>query len=352
MICAAEEMKLLHQDARNNEIKLLPETLDDLWHLYNLIDEKDLVFAMTYRRGEEKSDKLRPERADKIRMRLGIRVQKVEFQESEDVLRVLGIIEQGPQDLSQHHTLMLAVGESLSIVKLEWKPQHFDRIKRAIESSEKPSIIFVAIEDTDAVIAASREYGIKEHATISRNPGGKMYDAKSNEEQYLDEVIQKLKLVMHGELLIILGPGFTKEALAKRLREKAPDVAPSISLQHTGQAGMAGIHEIMKQGISVKILENTRVAQETRLMEQVFSEIGKGGMFAYGDAEVEAAAQAGAITTLLVLDKKVRTSSVDKIMKLVEESKGSFVIVSSMHEAGRRLESLGGVAALLRFRVS
>jgi len=53
-----------------------------------------------------------------------------------------------------------------------------------------------------------------------------------------------------------------------------------------------------------------------------------------------------------VLDKKVRTSSVDKIMKLVEESKGSFVIVSSMHEAGRRLESLGGVAALLRFRVS
>ena len=352
MICATEDMKLLHQDSRSNEIKLLPETLDDLWHLYNLIDEKDLVFAMTYRRGEEKTDKLRPERADKIRMRLGIRVQKVEFQESEDVLRVLGIIEQGPQDLSQHHTLMLAVGDSVDIVKPEWKPQHFDRIKRAITSSEKPSIVFVAIEDTDAVIAAAREYGIKEHATISRNPGGKMYDAKSNEVEYLDEVVQKLRLVMHGELLIILGPGFTKEALAKRLREKAPEIASSINLQHTGQAGMAGIHEIMKQGISVKILEDTRVAQETRLMEQLFTEIGKGGMFAYGDAEVEAAAEAGAITTLLVLDKKVRTSAVDKVLRLVEDSKGSFVIVSSLHEAGRRLESLGGVAALLRYKMS
>lgn len=345
-------MKLLHQDSRNNEIKLLPETLDDLWHLYNLIDERDLVFAMTYRRGEEKSDKLRPERVDKVRVRLGIRVQKVEFQESEDVLRVLGVIEQGPQDVSQHHTLMIAVGDAVNIVKPEWKPHHFDRIKRAIDSAEKPSMVFVAIEDTDAVIAAAREYGIKEHATITRNPGGKMYDAKSNEEEYIDEVVQKLKLVMRGEPLIILGPGFTKEALAKRLREKAPGIASSINLHHTGQAGMAGIHEIMKQGISVKILEDTRVAQETRLMEQLFSEIGKGGLFAYGDAEVEAAAKAGAITTLLVLDKKVRTSAVDKILRMVEESNGSFVIVSSLHEAGRRLESLGGVAALLRYKMS
>ena len=345
-------MKLLHQDARNNEIKLKPETLDDLWHLYNLIDEKDLVFAMTYRRGDEKPDKLRPERADKVRVRLGIRVQKVEFQESEDVLRVLGIIEQGPQDVSQHHTLMISVGEAVNIIKPAWKPHHFDRIKRAIESSEKPSVVFVAIEDTDAVIASARAYGIKEYATITRSPTGKMYDAKSNEEEYLEDVVQKLKLVLHGEPLILLGPGFTKEALAKRLREKAPGIASSIHLQHTGQAGMAGIHEMMKQGLSVKILEETRVAQETRLMEQLFAEIGKDGLFAYGDADVESAAQAGAIATLMVLDKKVRTSTVDKVLRIVEDSKGSFVIVSSLHEAGRRLESLGGVAALLRFKIS
>lgn len=345
-------MKVLHQDSRSNEIKLLPETLDDLWHLYNLIDERDLVFAMTYRRGEEKTDKLRPERADKVRMRLGIRVQKVEFEESDDVLKVLGIIEQGPQDVSQHHTLMLHTGDAVTIIKPEWKSQHFDRIKRAVDSSEKQTIVFVSIEDTDAVIASAREYGIKEHATISRNPGGKMYDAKSNEPEYIDEIIEKLKMVIHGEPLIILGPGFTKEALARRLRDKAPDIASSVSLHHTGQAGMAGIHEMMKQGVSVKILEQTRVAHETRLMEQLFEEIGKGGLFAYGDAEVEAAAAAGAIDTLLVLDKKVRTNTVDKVLRIVEQSKGSFVIVSSLHEAGRRLESLGGVAALLRYKVS
>jgi protein pelota len=282
-------MKILHQDARANEIKLLPETLDDLWHLYNLIDEGDLVFAMTYRRGEEKSDKLRPDRSDKVRMRLGIRTQKVEFHE---------------------------------------------------------------IEDTDAVIAAVREYGIKEHATITRNPQGKMFDAKPNEEEFLDAVVGKLKLLLKGEPLIILGPGFLKEALAKRLREKAPDLSGSVSVQHTGQAGMAGIQELMKQGIGGKFLEETRVARETRLMEQLFAEIGKGGMFAYGDAQVLEAARSGAVATLLVLDTKVRSKSAEDLLKTVEDSKGEFVVVSSMHEAGRRLESLGGIAAILRYRMS
>jgi len=344
-------MKVLHQDAKNNEIKFLSETIDDLWHLYNLVDEGDLIFATTYRRKEEKPDKLRPDRVEKIRMRLGIRVQKVEFHESEDVLRILGRIEQGPQDIGEHHTLMLSPGEDVTIVKPEWKPQHFDRIKRAISSSEKASLFFVAIEDTDAVIAAVREYGIKEYATITRNPQGKMYDAKSNEEEFLNEVVGKLALVLHGEPLIVLGPGFTKETLAKRIREKLPQAASAVSVQSTGQAGMAGIHELMKKGIGGKIVENTRVAMETKLMEQLFTEIGKDGLFAYGDASVNSAVEAGAVKILLVLDTKVRSSSVDHLIRTVENAKGEFHIISSMHEAGRRLGSLGGVAAILRYKI-
>jgi protein pelota len=344
-------MKVLHQDAKNNEIKLLPQTIDDLWHLYNLIDERDLIFATTFRRKEEKPDKLRPDRVEKIRMRLGIRVQKVEFHESDDVLRILGRIELGPQDIGEHHTLMLSPGEDVTVIKPEWKAQHFDRIKRAVSSSEKANLFFVAIEDTDAVIAAVREYGIKEYATITRNPQGKMYDAKSNEEEFLNEVVGKLALVLHGEPLIVLGPGFTKEALAKRIREKLPEAASAVSVQSTGQAGMAGIHELMKKGIGGKIVENTRVAIETRLTERLFAEIGKDGLFAYGDESVKSAVEAGAVSILLVLDTKVRSPAVDGLIRTVESAKGEFHIISSMHEAGRRLESLGGVAAILRYKI-
>ena len=348
---AESPMKILHQDARSNEIKLMPETLDDLWHLYNLIDERDLVFATTFRRGEEKGDKLRPERADKVRMRLGIRVQKVEFHESGDLLRVLGQIEQGPQDIGQHHTLMLSLDEPVSIVKPMWMPKHFDRIKRAVTSSDKPSILFVAIEDTEAVLAASREYGVKELATITRSSTGKMYEVKPNEEEFLEEISEKLLSTHHGEPIIVLGPGFLKEQLAKKLRDKNRELTKLISVHHTGQSGMAGIHELMKKGIGGKILEETRVAKETRLMEELFTELGKNGMFAYGDKQVDDAAKAGAIKTLLILDTKVRSPDVDRVLRMVEDSKGELVIVSSLHEAGRRLDSLGGVAALLRYKM-
>jgi len=344
-------MKILHQDTRTNEIKLLPETLDDLWHLHNLVDEGDLVFATTFRRKEEKPDKLRPERIEKVRMRLGIRVKRVEFHEADDILRILGTIEQGPQDIGEHHTLMVSPGEPITIIKPEWKSHHFDRIKRAVESSDQPSILFVAIEDTDAVVAASRQYGLKEYATITRSSSGKMYDTKSNELEYLDEIVGKLTGIAHGEPLILLGPGFTKEALAKRIREKAPELSDSITIHHTGQAGMAGISELMKSGVGGKILEQSRVAKETRLMEELFAEIGKSGLFSYGDESVRAAADAGAIRTLLVLDKKLRTPEIDKLLLKVENAKGEFVIISSLHEAGRRLESLGGVAAILRYRM-
>jgi protein pelota len=246
---------------------------------------------------------------------------------------------------------MVSPGDDIAVIKPEWKQQHFDRIKRAVSSAEKPSIFFVAIEDTEAVIAVVRDYGIKESATITRNPGGKMYESKSNEQDFLDEIVEKLRPSLKGEPLIILGPGFTKEALAKRLKEKMPEIARSLSLQSTGQAGMAGIHELMKKGIGGKVLEDSRVARETLLVEQLFAEIAKDGMFAYGDAAVANAVAAGAIKILLVLDTKVRTAVSDKLLRSVEDSKGDFMIVSSMHEAGRRLESLGGVAAILRYKM-
>ena len=47
-------MKILHQDTRTNEIKLLPESIDDLWHIENLLDEDDLIYATAFRRKEDK----------------------------------------------------------------------------------------------------------------------------------------------------------------------------------------------------------------------------------------------------------------------------------------------------------
>jgi len=60
---------------REGTIALTPETLDDLWHLKYIIEPGDLVFALTKRRMEGITDKLRPEKMEKKPMRLGVFVK-------------------------------------------------------------------------------------------------------------------------------------------------------------------------------------------------------------------------------------------------------------------------------------
>jgi protein pelota len=344
-------MRLLHQDRKTGEIKFQVDNMDDLWHLYNIIDVGDLVLASTYRREEQKADKVRNERGEKKRVFLGIRVEKMEFHEFDSRLRITGVIEQGPQDLGAHHTLNVEEGEVLTVVKLHWKDSTLDRIKRAMDDTKRPTIVFVSIENDEATIAVMRQYGMQNLATIYGPAGGKMYEQKTDDDFYL-EIIEKVsQLVTTGVPLVILGPGFAKETLVALGKQKAPSAFGSAYVYHTGQAGMAGVHELMKRGMGAEILEGSRVAEETNMVEKVLEEIAKEGPVAYGPKEVGEAVRSGAVETLLVLDPLLREKDLEAMIYQVESSRGKVMVVSEHHEAGKKLEALGGMAALLRFRL-
>src|SRR2546428_13782759 len=114
---ARDAMRVLHRDPKTGEIKVRVENADDLWHLHNLVLPGDLVRASTYRREEVKTDKVRPERGEKVRVTLTIRVESVEFQAVSDRLRTTGVIAQGPQDPGRHHTCNDADHDVLPAIK-------------------------------------------------------------------------------------------------------------------------------------------------------------------------------------------------------------------------------------------
>ncbi|WP_400208040.1 mRNA surveillance protein pelota [Candidatus Methanomassiliicoccus intestinalis] len=344
-------MRVLKQEEQTGEIKVLIETLDDLWHLYNIILPGDIVIAVTFRRDEVKADKIRAERAEKKRMVLGIRVEKIEFHDSESRLRILGTIEEGPQDIGSHHTLILGEGESLTIRKEKWNRVTLERMERAVQDSKKPKIIFVAIETDEAYLATSRQFGVQEIATINASSSGKMYEQKESGDFY-GEVLEKIKMSAEpGVPLVLLGPGFAKEALMTLGKAKAPEIFSNAYIYHTGQAGMAGIQELMKAGMGAEVIKDSRIALETKLVEEALEQIAKDGLVSYGPADVRHAAEMGAIDTLLILDSEIRKNNVDDIMNMVEDSRGRVVVVSENFEAGKKLDSIGGVAALLRFAI-
>jgi protein pelota len=345
-------MKVLHQDRLRGEVKVHIDVPDDLWHLYNLVLPGDLIIASTYRREEQKADKVRSERGEKKRVTLGIRVEKLEFHEFDNRLRILGVIEEGPQDVGSYHTINVEVGEQLSIIKEHWRPSDMERVRHAVEDSLRPSVVLVAIEQDEATIAVLRQYGIKQVACIAGPSGGKMYEQKEGGDFY-GEVVEKVKQVgQEGVPIVILGPGFAKEHLLERGRASEPELFRKAFSYHTGQAGMTGIHELMKRGLGGEVLKDSRVAEEVNLVEKVLEEIAKDGPVTYGPAHVRRAAQAGAVEMLLVNEKMVREKGVEDIMRDVDSGRGSITVVSEHHEGGHKLNSLGGIAALLRYKIA
>ncbi|HEY7587216.1 MAG TPA: mRNA surveillance protein pelota [Thermoplasmata archaeon] len=343
-------MRVLHRDMKTGEVKLRIENPDDLWHLDNLAQPGDLVRASTYRREESKSDKVRPERMEKIRVTLTLRIEKVEFQAFSDRLRLSGVIVEGPQDLGKHHTLNVGVDDVLTIFK-GWKPHEVRRVEEAVAASQKPMVTFLSLDDEEALVAHLRQYGVQELATI-RAPGhGKMFATGDAQKAYFDEIMGTLRTTNLGEALVLVGPGFTREAFLEHLKARDSSLARRVHAQGTSQAGIRGIHEALRSGMGAKLFADSRVAFETALVEKVLEAIATNRAVAYGRAEVAEAVDVGAVDTLVVSDAVVRDLEVERIMRDVEGQRGSVVLVSRHHEAGAKLEGLGGIAALLRYPI-
>lgn len=343
-------MRVLHRDPRTGEIKLRVENADDLWHLSNLVQPGDQVRASTYRREESKADKIRPEKAEKVRVTLTLRIEKTEFQAFTDRLRISGVIVDAPQDLGRHHTLNVSVDDDLSILKT-WKRHELERIDQAVAAGQKPLVTFLSLDDEDALVAQLRQYGVQELAAIHAPGHGKMFATGDARTAYFEDILSTLTSSPLGEALVLVGPGFTRESFFAFLQSAEPALAAKVQSQGTSQPGMRGIQEALRSGMGSKLFADSRVALETQLVERLLEAIATNRPCAYGRNEVDQAIDAGAVETLLVTESVIRNLQIERMMHEAESARGTVVIVSPHHEAGAKLEGLGGIAALLRFPI-
>lgn len=347
-------MKIIFKDPRSGEIKLVPENLDDIWHLHNIIEEGDLVRAVTFRTAEgEKADKLRAKKAEKKKMKLGIRVEKVTFHEFSNRLRIQGVIVEGEQDLGSYHTFNVDAEEMqpLSILKDRWKAHQLQRIDEAVQQRTQSMLVLVSLDEDAATIALLYQSGVQIVAEIDAHRSGKMYESKETSQEYYGEIFAVLRTVKKTDTpLVVIGPGFAREHLMKAGKEKEQALFKDSITHATANAGVNGVHEALKVGIVEQITKENRVSKETQAVEKVFEEIKKDGLVTYGAAEVEDALSRGAAESLLVSDVLVRSKNGEQLLDLARKTHCDFIIINTMHEAGRKFEGIGGVAALLRFR--
>jgi len=348
------------------EVTLTPESLTDLWHLYNIIVKGDNVYARTFRRIRSPDETLRADKGEKIPVYLGVNVEDTSLHKYSNRLRVKGIITSAPETVPRgsHHTLNVEIGTPIKIIKDKWPKYILARIDESEKVREESKLAIVSIEDGEASIAIVDSYSVDIINNINMNIPGKRYVSQHDEalKTFFSEVSKALNQVQIDKdvrKIIIAGPGFTKDNFSKYLTNKFPDLKNKLILENVSYGGANGIYEVINRGIIEKILEENKVIEDTRLVEEFFTHLAKEDKkVTYGLDSVKKAILYGAVDKLLITDEKLKNADVeertknDELLRQAEEMGGKIHVISTLHRAGERLQAFGGIAALLRFPIS
>ena len=353
-------MKIINEDEKEGTVEVFPETLDDLWHLSHIIEIGDNASSKTTRRIQDNTgDKLRSDRGVKKTFILDLDVENVSFHLFTGKLRLTGTITRGPEDLiplGSHHTLEVKLNMPLTIKKSRWPKWAIDRLNQAIESSKKLSAIIVVLEDDTAMLGLMRQYGIEYYGPIKGHISGKRIIDKNRQKniiQFYEKIIDSINKFDSIQNIVIAGPGFVKNDFYDYLKDKHSDLAKISIIESTGSGGRNGISEVLKKGTVEKLTSENRVALEMGAVNNLLIQISKNSSrIAYGVKETRNAINLGAVSQLLILDTKIAGENMSEDIEMVENMKGDVMIISSEHEGGKQLESLGGVAAILRYEIA
>jgi len=333
-------VKLIKRDFRH-ETKIKPETLDDLWNLAQILREGDTIGARTFRTLQASAS------GEKKPVFLKILAEKITHSENGHSLRVAGRIIDAPEDFERgHHTLSIEPGTIFSVEK-DWADYEIRKLKDAL-TYKGMNVLICVMDERRADFAHASELRVKEIATIKSKSGGKMYGSSETSSFYAEVSAYLKENVDKYDKIIIAGPGFSKENIYKTfeagLKKKCNIEASSIT-------GKTGINEVIKRGALERVVAESRMSSETRMVEDFLAELGKeSGFVTYGAPHVKKAVDAGAANSVMVSDKLVRQKDIQKVLETAEAMKAETAIISSTHEAGEKLLALGGIAAFLRYK--
>lgn len=169
--------------------------------------------------------------------------------------------------------------------------------------------------------------------------------------------------------LLLASPGFTAQAFLAYIRQTATSTAdkqlqaliPSIVVVHSSSGHTHALAEVLKSSAVLSRLRDTKYARETQLLDTFSTLLRKDdGRAWYGPREVEKAVDKGAVGrgggVLMISNGLFRAQDVGErkrwvgLVDRVRDVEGGEVrVLSSLHESGKRLEGLGGIAAILTF---
>ncbi|HNV00995.1 MAG TPA: mRNA surveillance protein pelota [archaeon] len=343
-------MKILKIDKKYNELILIPETSEDLWHLEKIIESGDIIKGKTDRKIKAERE---GEKTQRITIFVELEIKEVHFQEYSENLRASGIIISGkPEEMIQlksHQSIDLEKGEKVIIKKKSIKEWQIDRLKKVEKESATTKLLIVLLDDESAELAFVNQFSLIKKAKIKSKKSGKRFAEEKSD--YFEKVMEKIT-VLEPKKILIVGPGFTKENFKKFYEEKKQKGFPQAFIETTNEISETGFKELITQGKLKTLEKELQLSQEGEVIEEFLSLISK-GKTEYGKDKVIEALELGAVEKLLISETSLmqERKEIEKIMDLAETTKCKIFVISSKNPQEKIIQNLSGVCAILRYKL-
>ena len=369
-------MKLLKKNISAKDgsgtVLLRPETSEDLWSAFNLIQKEDLVRCTTLRK-VVKETITGSTSSQKKRMMLTVKITQVDFDPQVLQLRLSGTVtsESDNVRMGAHHTLTLELHQNFSIEKTCWDQIYLDQLQDACEPERQAEVAAVVMQPTGlahiclitgslTITKARIEVNIPKKRTGSSNHSKaitRFYEAVYRGLlQHID--FSQIKCVLVGSPGFVAQDFFQYLELESVKREDRPFIEnkSKFVICKASSGHKHAIEELFADPRVQAEMMGTKYANEITELSEFMKTMEKEPDRAYyGFDHVSRANEELAIKSLLLTDELFRSSDVKtrrKYVDLVESVRtngGTVYIFSSMHESGKQLQQVSGVAAVLRF---
>jgi len=230
---------------------------------------------------------------------------------------------------------------------------------------EVQTFALLVMDKREATLGMMRGKNITEIASFTSNVPGKTTKGGQSQQRYArlreeaaHEFYKRIGASINDEFaameelkgFIIGGPGMTKDEflagdyLQTRLKEK---VLGTKDLSYTGEFGLK---ELVDK--SQDLLAEEELFEEKKIMERFFNALSTkgGGKAVYKKEDVMKALEMGAVDVLLISDD-IGDEELDELEKKAESIGAVAKLISLDTMEGQQLKELGGLAAILRFKV-
>lgn len=226
-------MKLLKKQISAKDgsgmVLLRPDTSEDLWHAYNLLQPEDLVRCSTHRKVITESSTGSVKSA-KRRMMLTVALKKIDFDPVSLQVRISGTVE-AENDfvrLGSHHTLTLELKQNFSIEKTCWDQIFLDVLDEATHPERQAEVAAIVMQGSGLahvclITGALTITKARIDLNIPKKRAGSTQHAKSIKRFYEAVYQAILRHIDFSKVKCVLlgSPGFVAEDFFQYAKEEA-----------------------------------------------------------------------------------------------------------------------------------